>query len=603
MACLLHILPVMRVLLIVLLILAPTGIMAKEEGNNPLAKAGELINAGRAEEALSVLSGYSPDEGEFPLYHYLYGKALALRGSYDSIGHLRLAYILSPPGETKELALLERGMAYLNMGFYYEAALCFRLFLGSFPNSPLSKGAHLKLGESLYKLGLFNEAIEEYEKAGNTSPALYGKANCLQSMGRKEEANALYMSLIWKDAGYLRSSDETRYSVAENLRQMGRPNDSRIYLVSILENSKDPSIIHRAEISLGLINAEEGEFRSAIGFFKSALQSQERQVRSQALLHLADTYIKMERYEDAVSTLLEIRNDYPYGSGYDTATLKLSRLYRQRGKLDEAAALIREIASRQPSNREASDELEAILLDTEGKDSDLFLRLWKANGRFLMEPSRSRSLIRIAEGLRNTGRPFLDICRWLMENGSDDVKPLARLYLAGFFADMGDGNLALKYIGETNREESDDVLRIKAKVHRLNSEYEEALRAIRSIKDMNEEDIVLLSRVLKESGDTKEIGFFEEALNRVGGPMAAYVALADLLHGMGRRADALKYYRIAASMKDPAIGKVTLKDSDWARYMTSMFSETKTGAPDPLARLREITQKELDIAKRIKGEL
>ena len=73
------------------------------------------------------------------------------------------------------------------------------------------------------------QSILNYEEAGNSSRALFGKANAYQAVGRLKDAYNLYLSLIGRDREYLNSSQETLYHVAENFRLMEKPADAKIY--------------------------------------------------------------------------------------------------------------------------------------------------------------------------------------------------------------------------------------------------------------------------------------------------------------------------------------------------------------------------------------
>lgn len=602
-----------------LLFLSTKGTVALEKASSSTSvidKVGELLESNNHEEALNILSQHVPKDEEFSQYHYLYGKALSLGGrSYDSVNHFRLAYLFATNERIKENALIERARAYLKSGFYEEATICFRLFLIVFPQSPLSQQARIGLAESTYKLGLFEEAMKYYEEVGNSLAALYGKANCLQSMGKTKEAYDLYMHLILSDPGYLNSSHETRYNLAENLRQMGKLKDARIYLTSAINESQDPLIISKAEISLGLIEAEEKNFELAIKFLYSASKSHNRQIRSKALLHLADTYMKMQRYEDATSVLLDIRNNHPYSEHYDAATLMLARLYKERGMLHSTIELLKELIFKSNPNPIVIEDLRAILIDVKGKDPNEFLNLWNASKRLFMHPSESEFLIKIAEELKNSGKPFLELASWLSENGLGEAKRKGRLYMAEFFADMGDEASALKYIADYQNENNDDLLRIKAKILKLRAEYNEAFKIIRSIGNLKEKDLDLLSTILaKEAKNKKEVlDFYEKSLNTTAGLEKQYVSLADALYENERQSDALRYYKTAASMRNLEEEPDGLaNNADWANYMISRLSKEKESKKEVLSRiqqtkgimghLKEAALKELEIEEMIKGE-
>ncbi len=575
-----------------------------------LERAMEYIQATNPAEALKILAGYQPSSQDLSLYHYAYAKAYELsKRQYESIAHFRMAYLYSKDDEMKERSLLERAEAYAKIGFHSEATLVLRIFLKKFPHSPYETRAFLGLADSLYRLGLFTEAEEAYEKAGNSTRASYGKANALHSMGKIKDAHEIYLAMLERDRGYVESSQETLYNVGENLRLMGEISAARIYF-----NSTTASPLkYRAFRSLGLIEFEEGHLDTAKKFFYSALQSPEKQLRRQALLNLTDTYMKQGRQEDAKSILLEIRQKYPYGKEYEEALLLLSQLYKKEGNFKESTSLLKELVFRHPPNQKALDEFESLILAAEEKGEEEFLKLWQNVGHWLLQPSRSQSLLKIAKGLKHSGKPYLETCTWLSQYGSNDVKSESILLLADFYADLGDSARAMKYLqikGLTGK--NDDVLRITAKIHRANSEYQKAARLLLDIKELNQGDLVFLADLLESvQNDHKIMEFFKRALNRLSAPPWAYLKLADVLYKMGRKADALQYYQTVVSLyqKGP---EIKTQDLQWALYRISELSPSadakntlesirKKNDTDTVHRFSVLLLRELNIAERVNG--
>jgi len=575
-----------------------------------LERAMECIQATNPAEALKILAGYQPSSQDLSLYHYAYAKAYELsKRQYESIAHFRMAYLYSKDDEMKERSLLERAEAYAKIGFHSEATLVLRIFLKKFPHSPYETRAFLGLADSLYRLGLFTEAEEAYEKAGNSTRASYGKANALHSMGKIKDAHEIYLAMLERDRGYVESSQETLYNVGENLRLMGEISAARIYF-----NSTTASPLkYRAFRSLGLIEFEEGHLDTAKKFFYSALQSPEKQLRRQALLNLTDTYMKQGRQEDAKSILLEIRRKYPYGKEYEEALLLLSQLYKKEGNFKESTSLLKELVFRHPPNQKALDEFESLILEAEEKGEEEFLKLWQNVGHWLLQPSRSQSLLKIAKGLKHSGKPYLETCTWLSQYGSNDVKSESILLLADFYADLGDSARAMKYLqikGLTGK--NDDVLRITAKIHRANSEYQKAARLLLDIKELNQGDLVFLADLLESvQNDHKIMEFFKRALNRLSAPPWAYLKLADVLYKMGRKADALQYYQTVVSLyqKGP---EIKTQDLQWALYRISELSPSadakntlesirKKNDTDTVHRFSVLLLRELNIAERVNG--
>jgi len=570
----------------------------------------EHIQSGNPAEALKALSGYQPSSKDIASYHLAYAKAYELSGKqYDSIAHLRLAYLYSKDNEMKEQTLIERAEAYAKIGFHSEASLIFKIFLKNFPHSRYEERVFLGLADTFYRLGLFSEAKEAYEKAGNSSRALYGKANALHSMGKIEDAHGVYLTMLEKDRGYVQSSQETLYNVGENLRLMGDVSAARLYFNTITALP----LKYRAFRSLGLIEFEEEHLDVAKKFFYSALQSSERHLRRQVLLNLADTNIKQGKQGEAKSRLLEIRKQYPYGKDYDEALLMLLQLYKKEGNFKEATSLIKELVFRYSPNQKALDEFEGLILGAGDKGEEDLLKLWRAGGHWLLQPSRSPSILKIAKGLRHSGKSYLETCTWLAQYGSDDVKSESTLLLADFYADLGDSVKAMKYLhikGLTSK--NDNMLRISAKIQRANGEYQKAARTLLGIKEMNQGDLIFVADLLESvRNDHAIMEMFKNALNRTSVPPSVYIKLADILYETGERADALHYYTTAVSLQQKGTG-IKTQDLEWTLYRISLLSTNadaknmlesirKENDTDTFRRFSGLLLKELNISERVNG--
>jgi tetratricopeptide (TPR) repeat protein len=533
-------------------------------------KAKQLLSAETPAKALATLANYTPSSSELSSYHYLYAKAFdGLQKPLDAIPHLALAYLYADERGERENLLLERAETYQKMGYYQEASLCYKSFLREFQNSPRRKKVYLRLAHVLLRLGQLQDALIYYEKTGDSIEALFGKANTLHDMGRTAEAHNLYSSLITRDQGYAGTSQETMYRIGENMRLLGKSQDARIYLNLI----REPSIQYRAKRALALIALEESHPDEAIKLLKESLHSPERALRRQALLSLSNAYLRKGRQDEAISLLLEIRNNYPYGKEYDAAMVILSGLYGKEGKYDEALTLLKELVYRKTPVGEALDEFERIIMNAMEKDHERFLTLWSSVGHWLLDPSRIPSLMRIAEGLRGTGKPYLEVCDWLSRYGSGYAKVHSRVALAGFYAGLGDADRASLYLKEIKGfDESDEVLRIHSRVFMLRGASREAAESLLSIKQKKVEDLISLAPLLHytRNPDTAFDSFGKE-LEKRDVRAEVYLLFADTLYDQGKKEQSEKFYRLFVSMENKE--KVSAADDmAWALYRISILS-------------------------------
>jgi DNA-binding SARP family transcriptional activator len=159
---------------------------------------------------------------------------------------------------------------------------------------------------------------------------------------------------------------------------------------------------------------------------------------------------------------------------------------------------------------------------------------------------------------------------------------------------------------------NDDVLRITAKIHRVNAEYQKAVRTLLGVKELNQGDLVFLTDLLESvRNDHKTMEFFKRALNRTGAPPWVYIRLADILYEMGERTDALRYYSTAASFQQKGPG-IKPQDLEWALYRISVLSPGadakntlenihRKNDTDTFHRFSGLLLKELNVSERMNG--
>lgn len=566
----------MNILISIILILIPAYVFSSDavSKSSPVEKAMEAMRSHKSLEAVDILSNYTPAANELFSYHDTYAKALETsKKVYDSLEHYRLAYIYAPPGGKKELVLLERAEAYMLLKYYPEASLSFSIFLKTFPDFKDHERVHSGLAEAFYKQGFFKEALTHYELAGTTPRALLGKAQTLQALGKLSSAYDIYMAVNKSNRAYLFSQPEAVYNAGETLRLLGKYPDARIYLNS----AKEPALKNRVYLSLGLIELNEGKYSSALNYLNSVLDSaSDKKLRRQALFNRADVYIKLGKKEDAKLSLMEIKTQHPYSPEYDAAILMLARLYKSEGNTDAAIPLLKELVVRRSPEVKAINELEALMLETMGDKPEEFIKLWKTAGNWLLEPARSESLLKIARKLKPEGTPFLNLCKWLLRYGADNVKMQIRLELADFYAGLGNAELASKYLQEVKaRGDNDEVARLRARIYRLNAEAIKAAETLMAIRKIERSEVDMLSDMQREIRTSrKAVNFYEKAINKAGGSAVEYIKLADLLYEAEGKREALKYYRTAVSMiktEDAALSK----EKAWALYRISALSDSK----------------------------
>jgi tetratricopeptide (TPR) repeat protein len=513
-------------------------------------------------KAISELAESKPYEVEsLAVYHFINGEALSsIKRYFDAIEQLRLSYIYASDERLKEVSLIKRADVYAKLGFVYEAKNNYAVFIKDYPSSKYLPKAHLGIANCLSEIGYFTEAVKHYEMAGNTPEVMFNMANALQKLDKVDEARKAYANAMLVDKTYPDRSPETYYLMAENLRMSGKLSEARKILSTITTGPFRDS----ASLSLGLISMEETNNEDAIKHFQTIAFTRNIKVKVKALFNLSLAYLKTGKLKESIATLEDVRKNYPDSSMYNEALLILSRLYRHDGRIKESVSLLKELVYGNKPPKEAFSELETILLQASektgpGSEGELrFADLWREVGQWMLDESRGEFLLKMAKSLKPEGKPFLQLCAWLAENGSGKVRVAAALDLADYYAAVEDIQLAEKYftvVKETNKElkvtqSNDPLLRIEAKIDEGHRNAEQALKNIMGVKEFDKRDFKLLGKIITDLKQTNSnnikqaVVFYERMINKFDGDAEDYVRLADIMYDTDEE-KALKYYRTA----------------------------------------------------------
>jgi len=545
-----------------------------------------LLEAGNFYAVLKELPLHKPENTDsLAVSHYIYAKASIMAKQYfDAVKHLRLAYIYAPANALKELALLKRAEIYLELKLNYEARADGLVFIRDFPSSVYIEKANAALAESLYRIGLFQEAIEYYKKSGNSPETLYGMANALQKLEMVEEAKKAYAQAMLSDNTYIKSSPETAYLIGENMRMTGDLAGAKKHLSEI----EVGPFRNNAIISAGLIAVEESNVQEAIKHFKTALESRDQKVKVQALFNLSLAYLKEGKFEEATSSLEEIRHNHIDSNMYKEALLALAKIYKKEGRTKDSVSLLKELVYGKQPPAQAFHELEEIVLSlsvSSSQDGLTFVKLWNDVGQWLVDENREDFLLKVVVRLRHEGKPFIDLCSWLVENASARARGRAAIDLADYYIGIGNTAMSGEYlnIAKDAGETGDSVLRVEAKVLYFNGDLTAALKQIVLMKETEKGDLALLGNIIYKMNDPgikdvqKAMAFYERKLNEGDWDAESYIDFADILYMNNDGSRALKYYRIAGEMSP---------GNEWVMYRLARDTNGKE-AEDMLSRLQK----------------
>jgi tetratricopeptide (TPR) repeat protein len=564
----------------------------------PLKKALEELGAHNRAGALRILTGFKPDSASMAQYHFVYGRLdIGQQKPLQAVEHFSKAYLYAPKGDLKEIALLERAETYIKMKYFYEARTSYGIFLKTFPESRFLGKVYFGLAKSLAETGSLRDALTYYEKAGATPEVLLGKANVLHRLGKTQEAAAIYATARLSGRQLLSASDESLFYLGENMLFVNKPEDAKRYLSDV----KGQPFRTRAELLLGQIALHSNKTDEAMKLFNAALASKDREVRKQALLNMSDLEIKEGKTTEAKARLEEIRAKYPYGRAYEEALLKLAGIFRQEGAYEKATGILAGLAARPAVREEALAGLEQTFRELRSKDRKQFAGLWKTGGALLMDVSREKFLLEVADDLRNEGKAFSDLMQYLAKYGTESAKIRSLAALAGNSIAKGDVAGSEGYMLKLRqlKGSAEEIIALEARIAFVQKDHKTAAQKLLQLKKLHTDDVKMLGNILDLSHDQpKAVARYEKAVRESGGDAEAYVRLGDFMYEAGKNKEALNYFRLAFG-KDPG--------NDWALYRIGLLAEgpeaeaalKKVSRADPmLTKLSGARLRELDLTKK-----
>jgi tetratricopeptide (TPR) repeat protein len=570
-----------------------------------LLEAWGVLKAGNTKECLQKLSKYQPNRETKVIYHFIYGRALEKTNMpLEALEHYRSAFLNAPPGELQELTFLERADGNLRVGHYNEARLIYSLFLTKYNKSKYLERANLGMGRSLIAGNMIAQSLPYFVKAGESPEAFFGRAVTLSRLGRFKESNEQFSQGISKDKEMFLASEEHFFYYGDNLHHLGNDKEAIEYLS---KDMKSPVMKTKAQLTLGIIAKKQGKFDESKKFFGSALASSDRQTKQRALLELALLQEGLGRKKEARQGFQEYLLKYPDGKTNEEVLLKLARLEIEEARYEQAGKWMIKLGQGYGLKKETLDELEGLLLTVKEKEPKQLVPLWQNLGKKFLDVKRENFLIVMAEALKGSGKPYLDLHQWLTVNGSEKVKIRSRLALSHYQVETGNLSSAWdglkKLTDEKNLAAADDILRLKAKILFHQSDHQGAWDCLTSLKQVVLQDLPLMEETISAARDkNKALDFYHKVILRLGGNANSYIRLADLFYERRNTKEALRYYQKALE-KDPM--------NEWGLFRAAglisgeparqMLERVKAGN-SRLSKLAEIILKEKEVERKM-GEI
>jgi len=530
-----------------------------------LKRALVLVEMGQFDEALKLAGECADNDKDTVACKFIHAKALAGQEKYvEAAAAYRTVYYGTNNMKMKEDALFSRSRMYGLAKQDLEARAGYLLFLKEFPKSERVPQARVGLADMDLKGGRVGEALSGYEAAGYVTEALYGKANILQMTGRSKEAAEAYKTALGADRGYLIKSDMSLYHYGENLMQTGKYKKA----ANVLSLVKNRPYKDMSYINLGMIKMKEKNPVKAVDFFNEAAKSADGRVKGIAKLNIAQAEIALKKPGEAEKSINEaLENLVANPKESDAAKLVLSDIYRGQGKYADAVKTLREVIAARRFADDAIERLVGVFQEMLEKDPKSFVKLWDSVSSYLVDRDREAFLVKAAEALKGTGKPFMDIVTWLTKYGTEPTKVKYFRELAEFYTGLGDIKNAWKYLTLLKQAvgENDDIHRLEAQLYYADDKLRQALGKIFLLKKLKKEDLAMIRATVDQAEYPEQtVTFYDKAVRELGGDINDHLKLAGLYIGIHKKEEGLGYYRKAVE-EDPK--------NEWALFQLATLSE------------------------------
>lgn len=276
-------------------------------------------------QTLLMLGGHYQDQGE----------------EERAVGYYQEALKRQPQAGQTDVALLRLGQVYQKKGEIEKAIPYFQRLLSDFPESSI-------IADGLFGLGVAYQDSAEYDQALKSFNAILTKYPQSEFM-----RDALFLS-------------------GESCRKMLNYSCAKLRLTEFARKFPRHHLRFKADMSLGLIYQQEGDYEQAAHQFSLAAGSPDTAVAVSAHSLAAKVYLAANNQPEAEAALNKIINDFvSYEEEVEQALMLKAKLYMAQAKLTEAAEIYRRVLreSKVEKNRLLSEEkLEEIeLLKAKGE--------------------------------------------------------------------------------------------------------------------------------------------------------------------------------------------------------------------------------------------
>lgn len=260
-----------------------------------------------------------------------------------------------PGGDWADRALYELGLTQYELRRWEEAGEAFTRLIEQHEDSELLGDALRMRGYTAVALGDFDPALQDFDRAVALDAApvalkqevQFQKAWLLYRTGEYEEAAPAFLTL-YEERGDTPEAGEALFWAAESYFQQGRLDRAADLFRQYRQAYPGGRHAEATHYALGWTHFKQARYDHAIDEFTRFLDAYRRDdglvpYRTDARLRLADSYYALKRFNEAITTYMQVVD-----AGEDYALYQIGQAYYNNGDAFEAIATFEELLSEYP---------------------------------------------------------------------------------------------------------------------------------------------------------------------------------------------------------------------------------------------------------------
>lgn len=325
----------------------------------------------------SAVANYSHVVDSYPDSKYVLDAINGIQYSYiaqdrpaEASAYIEKYLAGNPNSSIADQIYYKKGEIFYNLGNYSGAKLAFQDFISKYPSSQLDAQAYYWLGKSCSNLSDLEAAEESFRKLLSDYASSEVTIDAAVELGGMKEkakdykgAAGIYDAIIKKSPNSERTP-ELMFLLAQD--QLLDKNQAQAYSVfSDIIKYYDGSIFaDKAKVEVGKLELSRKSYESAESILTEVCQTKTDDIGAQAQYYLGVTYFDQNRYDDAISAFVRVKNvfqDFP--PWYVKSLLKLGDSYlavKDRARAKEIYLLVENINSKDEFGKEARAKLKKL---------------------------------------------------------------------------------------------------------------------------------------------------------------------------------------------------------------------------------------------------